>query len=325
MLQNHSPNIFHPTIRAWFGVSIVILAKAFLTFAIIIVLLRIFPSFVTYSNIIGFLVGVLIVAGILYHDVHQLLQTKLIVNEHGLFGRVGSDRIEILWKDTSVIRLRDDERERLIELVVVASHKNHNIPVVDFDGHQLRESIENCAPLFALSEDAVKGLPEYSEWEQEQREKMEKYTDFTGTLYGDYSLWVRVIAWGCFISMASYILYGLVLLQGPHQFDLSIILWLFPLLVFGFAVFKFSQRVEVTSNTIAVVTWFGRREIKWKDVRHIKYNIHPVSSIEFEGGNDKIIAVGLNFWSKAEREKVMDYITVQIRRLGIETSISHVS
>jgi hypothetical protein len=63
--------------------------------------------------------------------------------------------------------------------------------------------------------------------------------------------------------MASYILYRSVLLQEPYKFDLSIVLWLLPLLVFGFAVFKFSQRVEITSKTIAVVNWFGRREVNY--------------------------------------------------------------
>ena len=139
---------------------------------------------------------------------------------------------------------------------------------------------------------------------------------FSEPLKVGYSWIIKGMAWGGF-TFSSWLFFMLVREEGFSQF--------FPIglvpVLFWFAsiagIYKFSQYIIADNHSIAVVGWFGKREIKWEEIERIKVRKH-LADMAISGANKKIIITLPTNWRGQDVRELWDYLNTQVEERDIE-------
>ena len=154
---------------------------------------------------------------------------------------------------------------------------------------------------------------------QSQIDNNEILSTLSQPLNVGYAWAIQAMAWGGF-AFLSWLLFIVVVQEKeiPLFSPLAMVLVLF-WLVSVVGIYKFSQRITANNQSIAVVSWFGKQEIRWDEIRQIKIRKYMADMI-ICGGHKKIIITAATNWRGRDVQALWDYLNVQIEKRVIEVS-----
>lgn len=136
-------------------------------------------------------------------------------------------------------------------------------------------------------------------------------------LKAGYSWGIQAMAWGGF-AFLSLLIY--MWIQHKESFLLlspsGIVLILFWLASMA-GIMKFSQRIVADNQSIAVVSWLGKREIKWEEIQQIKIRKH-FADMAICGADKKITVTAPTNWRGRDAQKLWGYLNTQVEERDIE-------
>lgn len=297
------PHFFYPLKRHWIEKGLLpVLAVLFLGTVLIL----------RFNFVAGVIGAALLAWYLFYRDIQPLLQTYLEINQDTLSGLANRHRIHLFWQDVLVVQQTGTLKQGFIHLITPQTRIT--IPLQLFDGDKLWQVVKSCVPGSALETDAYKKLPAYQEYQQEKARIIHTLTE---PLRAGYNWGIKVMAWGCLIFSVW------VMRELFKEVSFSSILWL-PGAFFvasSFCIYHFSKYVEMSSSAIAVVSWLGRKEMKWSEIQRVKcrYGAGRITELIFFNDDKKELKVtGPVNWYGTNKIKMVDFLEVQIEQHQIE-------
>lgn len=295
---DQSTHFFYPLKRHWLEKGLVSVLAVLILGTVLII----------RFNFVGGVIAALVAWYLFYRDIQPLLQTYLEINQDTLSGLVNHHKIHLFWQDVLVVQQTGTLKQGFIHLITAQT--KFTIPLQLFNGDQLWQLVKSCVPGSALEADAYKELPTYQAYQQEKTRIIHTLAE---PLRASYHWSIKVMAWGCLVFSA-WVMWSLFKEGG-----ISSIMWL-PGIFFvagGFAIYHFSQYVEMSSNAIGVVSWLGRKEMKWSEIQGIKLK-GMTELIFLNGDKQKLRVTGPVNWFGGNKEKMIDFLEAQIDQRQIE-------
>ncbi|MCB9079629.1 MAG: PH domain-containing protein [Anaerolineaceae bacterium] len=132
-----------------------------------------------------------------------------------------------------------------------------------------------------------------------------------------YSWGIQVMAWSGFVFLSG--LFFMWVQQKESFWLLSsfdivlVLLWLASMV----GIIKFSQHIVADNQSIAVVSWLGKREIKWEEIQRIKIRKY-LADVAICGADKKITVTAPTNWRGRDAQKLWDYLNTQVEERDIE-------
>jgi hypothetical protein len=162
-------------------------------------------------------------------------------------------------------------------------------------------------PATAFQQDAIKNSDAYKAWAV----KAEKLVDQVRSPLRVYLTFLKVLGW---IFVLFFLSLSVVMVVSGQ---LKAAPWFLIGVAVGIYVIVMTGQIEVSPESIALITPMGRYQIGWDEVRTIEIDAGAQQMV-FCGDNKWLSVSGPAYWSGPDKAIMIDFISARIEQLRID-------